>query len=135
MNQKEVLDWEEAEKRMNVVGQNGNDGSHYDELLTMEVSDSALLNSDCGVKHDFGKPQFRLIPQEALESLARVMSYGANKYAPDNWRKVDSGHDRYMDAALRHINAHLRGEVLDDESNLPHLMHAVASLMMAYESK
>lgn len=88
-----------------------------------------------GVKHDKGKPEFRLIPQQALEDVAKVMSYGAKKYAPDNWRKVPNGHDRYLDAALRHINAHLRGDVSDDESGLPHLAHAVCSLMMAMESK
>lgn len=88
-----------------------------------------------GVKHDNGKPEFRLIPQQALEDVAKVMSYGAKKYAPDNWRRVPNGHDRYIDAALRHINAHLRGEQLDEESGETHLAHAVCSLMMAMESK
>tara|TARA_R100000541_G_scaffold29803_1_gene38917 strand:- start:260 stop:718 length:459 start_codon:yes stop_codon:yes gene_type:complete len=27
-----IKDWEEAEKRMNIIGQNGNDGEHYSEL-------------------------------------------------------------------------------------------------------
>jgi hypothetical protein len=40
-----------------------------------------------------------------------------------------------MNAALRHINAHLRGEVTDKESRLAHLAHAAVSLMMAMESK
>ena len=26
-------DWEEAEKRINIIGQNGNDGLHYSEKL------------------------------------------------------------------------------------------------------
>lgn len=87
-----------------------------------------------GVKMDQGKPQFGLIPQNALLEVAKVMTYGAKKYAPGNWKKVDDAHARYVEAALRHINAHLRGLRMDDESNLKHLAHAVASLMMAMES-
>ena len=88
-----------------------------------------------GYKADSGKPQFALIPQQALLEVAKVMTYGAQKYAPDNWRKVDDAHNRYIDAALRHINSHLRGDRRDDESGLEHLAHAVCSLMMAMESK
>ncbi len=29
---KEKIDWEKAEKRMNIIGQNGNDGEHYNQL-------------------------------------------------------------------------------------------------------
>ena len=31
-NLEKIKDWEEAEKRMNIIGQNGNDGEHYSEL-------------------------------------------------------------------------------------------------------
>ena len=86
-----------------------------------------------GLKYDEGKPQFSLIPQEALEEVASVFTFGAKKYAKDNWRLVEDGHDRYMDAALRHINKHLQGELLDNESSRKHLAHAVASLMMAMD--
>lgn len=88
-----------------------------------------------GVKHDQDKPQFSLIPQAALCDVARVMTYGAQKYAPDNWRKVPNGHSRYIDAALRHINTHLRDEFIDPESGECHLAHAVCSLMMAMETR
>ena len=71
--------------------------------------------------------------KHALLEAAKVMTFGAQKYAPGNWRKVEKGHDRYIDAALRHINAHLLGEKLDSESGLSRLSHAVASLMMAME--
>ena len=97
------------------------------------MSDCFGMDANEGVKHDHGKPMFRLIPQHALEEVAKVMTFGAQKYAPNNWMLVPSGHDRYVDAALRHINAHLRGDRHDDESSLSHLAHAVASLMMALE--
>ena len=31
IKEKEEFDWDKAEKRMNVIGQNGNDGEHYSE--------------------------------------------------------------------------------------------------------
>jgi hypothetical protein len=86
-----------------------------------------------GTKHDQGKPQFRLIPQHALLEVAKVMTFGAQKYEPNNWMMVQNGHDRYIDAAQRHINAHLRGEMIDPESGFHHLSHAICSLMMAQE--
>jgi hypothetical protein len=88
-----------------------------------------------GLKFDGGKPEFSLLPQVALEEMAKVMTFGAKKYARDNWRNVDDAHHRYMNAALRHINAHLQGELTDKESHLAHLAHAAVSLMMAMESK
>ena len=51
----------------------------------------------------------------------------------ENWRLIDNLEDRYMDACLRHINLHRRGEEIDPESGLPHLGHAVACLMFLLE--
>jgi hypothetical protein len=62
-----------------------------------------------------------------------VLEYGARKYAPDNWRKVDNPEARYLAAALRHINAWRRGEKRDQESGLSHLAHAATSLMFIME--
>jgi hypothetical protein len=105
------------------------------ERVGQRREEAANKAGELGVKYDSGKPEFRLIPQRALEDVAKVMTHGAKKYAPDNWRKVPNGHNRYMDAALRHINAHLQGNVRDEESGERHLAHAVCSLMMAMESK
>jgi len=94
------------------------------------------FNSPCdlpGVKYDAGKPQFSLVPPLAHEAHAEVLTFGAAKYAPDNWRKVDNAQTRYIDAALRHVNAHVKGEHIDPESNLMHLAHAIASLSFALE--
>jgi len=87
----------------------------------------------CGVKHDEGKPQFSLIPPLAHEAHAEVLTFGATKYAPGNWRNVENAQARYIDAALRHINAHVQGDELDPESGLPHLAHAIASISFSLE--
>jgi hypothetical protein len=84
-----------------------------------------------GQKNDLGKPDYFLIPPDALEGIAKVFTYGASKYAPDNWLKV-SPPSRYFSAAMRHIIAS-RKEVLDPESGLRHLDHGIVSLIMYRE--
>jgi hypothetical protein len=86
-----------------------------------------------GMKFDQGKPRLGLIPPMAEVEVAKVLTFGANKYADNNWRKVDNAMTRYMDAALRHINAYRSGETLDSESGLGHLAHATCCLMFMLE--
>lgn len=86
-----------------------------------------------GHKYDGNKPQFRLVPPKALQEVAEVLTFGAKKYSPDNWKYVDKATERYLDATLRHINAVQRGEVLDPESGNHHYAHAVCSLLFLLE--
>lgn len=86
-----------------------------------------------GIKHDSGKPQFSLIPPIAEKAVAEVLTFGANKYGPDNWRNVEEAERRYMDAALRHLNAYRAGERIDDESKRNHLAHATCCLLFLLE--
>ena len=88
-----------------------------------------------GSKHDSGKPLMGAVPPNAMLAVARVLTFGAGKYGRDNWRQVDSAETRYLDAALRHINAYQRGEAADPESGESHLAHAVCSLMFVLELK
>jgi hypothetical protein len=87
------------------------------------------MTDTLGRKFDSGKPRMALLPPLATESVAHVLTFGAKKYAKDNWKYVDDAHDRYLDASLRHINAYIRGELNDTESNLPHLAHSICCLM------
>ena len=94
----------------------------------------ALLNSfqttsTPGRKDDAGKPRWSLVPEYAMEDVVKVLTYGARKYGDDNWHEVADGQRRYYDAAMRHIMAYRKGCQTDDESGLPHLAHAVASLL------
>lgn len=86
-----------------------------------------------GSKHDSGKPLMGAVPPNALLAVAKVLTFGAEKYGRDNWRQVESAETRYLDAALRHINAYQRGESVDPESGESHLAHAVCSLMFMLE--
>jgi len=81
-----------------------------------------------GMKFDEDKLRYELIPPEALESLAKVLSYGAKKYAPDSWKNLKNFEDRYTGAILRHFQAWRLGEDIDFETGLHHLEHMLCNV-------
>lgn len=88
---------------------------------------------DKGVKYDQEKPRLDLIPPLAELQVAKVLTFGALKYSPDNWRKVEDAKQRYIAAALRHINAYRSGEMDDSESGINHIAHAITGLLFVLE--
>lgn len=82
-----------------------------------------------GRKDDAGKEQWSLLPWEALKGVVRVLTFGAKKYAPDNWRKVPDARRRYTDAFFRHFVAWQLGEKTDPETGESHLSHALCCLL------
>lgn len=78
-----------------------------------------------GMKLDSLKPMYNLLPAKAIDEMAKVMTFGAMKYAPNNWQLVEDGLERYRAALLRHSFAMQSGEVLDAESGLHHAAHAM----------
>lgn len=86
-----------------------------------------------GVKYDGEKPKMHLLPPKATLEVAKVLTFGANKYDEENWRKLDNLQSRYTSGALRHIFAHIDSETLDTESGLSHLAHAICCLLFKLE--
>lgn len=84
------------------------------------------------LKYDNDKTRYDLLAPDALEQVAQVYTYGAKKYAPENWRK-GMAYSRVFGAVLRHLWAFWRGEKLDSESKLPHLAHAMWGCMTLCE--
>lgn len=82
-----------------------------------------------GKKFDGGKPRWSLVPEGVMEDTIKVLEYGAQKYAPDNWKHVPDATTRYYDAAMRHIDAWWKGEHRDGETGQSHLAHAMCCLM------
>jgi len=74
------------------------------------------------MKFDKEKPRLDLVDFEALEGLAQVLTFGAQKYAANNWRNGFE-YSRVIAALLRHLSAIQRGEDVDPESGLPHVDH------------
>lgn len=94
---------------------------------------NTVMVTEVGAKYDAEKLRYDLLPWEALDEVVDVLTFGAKKYKPDNWRLVPEPRRRYVAAALRHIAASMRGEKFDEQSNKSHLAHAVCSLMFALE--
>jgi hypothetical protein len=84
------------------------------------------------VKHDHGKTEYHLIPPLAEEEMARVLMFGAEKYAPNNWKKTPDL-KRYYNAARRHMALWLKGEQFDSETGKHHLAHAMCCLAFVAE--
>lgn len=74
------------------------------------------------------------IPTASLEALATVLTHGARKYKPNNWRNCIE-HERYEAAFMRHYLAHMSGEDKDSDSGYPHLWHALTCLAFLVELK
>lgn len=81
-----------------------------------------------GTKFDDGKADLSLLPPEALVAIAEVLTFGAKKYAPHNWRKGFKW-TRLFASLVRHLFAWLRGEDLDPETGKSHLAHAGANVL------
>ena len=86
-----------------------------------------------GRKFDGGKLEYGLLPPKALEATVEILTFGAQKYARDNWKYVDDSKRRYFDALQRHVWSWKQGEKLDPESGKHHLAHAMCCLMFLYE--
>jgi len=90
------------------------------------------LKLEQGKKADDGKNPMDLLSGIALAACARVLGFGAKKYAAHNWR-MGLSHSRISAAILRHLFAYLDGEDLDPESGLPHVDHVLCEAMFLSE--
>lgn len=88
---------------------------------------------ETGIKYDQEKPRMHLTPPLMEYEVAEVLTFGAQKYGAENCRTLDDLQNRYISAALRHINSIKRGEQYDEESGLSHAAHAVCCLMFLGE--
>ena len=79
-------------------------------------------------KSHLHKMPYQNVEKVVFDSIARISQYGFNKYGCyDSWQsQVDI--DVYYGALLRHLMADLDGELLDTESGLSHLDHALWNL-------
>lgn len=76
-----------------------------------------------GRKDDGGKLRMDLLSPQAIQGIAKVLSYGARKYTSRNW-EAGIKWGRVYAALLRHLFAWWGGEDIDKESGLHHLDHA-----------
>jgi len=83
-------------------------------------------------KNDQEKWQPSLTYPSMMREVSKVRQYGIKKYgAAEDWLTTEP--KRHYDAAMRHIIAHMEGEMHDPDSGYLHLAHAVTNLMFEIE--
>ena len=91
-----------------------------------------------GLKFDGGKVRYELLPPELLESTAKVLTFGAQKYADRNW-ELGMKWSRVFGALMRHLWAWWNPFVADEdpETGYSHLAHAACCLafLISYEQR
>jgi hypothetical protein len=98
-----------------------------------EVVKASQTATTGGRKFDGDKLQYGLLPPLALKAMVEILTFGAKKYEPDNWKHVPDSKRRYFDAMQRHLWAWKEGEQNDPESGKNHLAHALCCLTFLYE--
>jgi hypothetical protein len=101
-----------------------------------------MENNEVGIKYDGGKLRWSLLPINEIEDILKVLEFGARKYSPDNWKKIDFALDRYYDALMRHLSEWKKNydngiyNVKDEESGLSTLSHVgCCILFLMWHSK
>lgn len=106
--------------------------------IKMQLDPNGIDQHQPGAKLDLGKNEVSLIMEgfaRALLEVAKVATYGANKYTRNGWETVPDGVYRYSNAAHRHYFGRIIDGDLDPESQLFHEAHEIWNKLAAFELK
>lgn len=92
------------------------------------VDKSVADQQSAGLRFDQGKPRYDLLPADGIDTLVKVYTFGAQKYADRNWEKGMEW-SKCLGPLKRHLAAWEMGEEVDKESGLPHMAHVVWNAM------
>lgn len=82
-----------------------------------------IENKGEGIRLNEGKVRHDLLEPYAIDELAKVFTFGADKYAVHNWLK-GMNWSKVLASLKRHINKFEKGEDFDEETGLYHMAHA-----------
>ena len=83
------------------------------------------------MKNDSKKNRLELIDPKFINGIGAVLTFGAEKYKANNWKKATSlaDRERVRGGMLRHLMAYSSGELTDPETGLHHLYHLSCGAM------
>lgn len=81
------------------------------------------------------KVPYSTVPAGPLAELGLAMLEGALKYGRHNYRAVGVRTSVYYDACRRHLDAFWEGQDTDPDSGLPHIVKAIACLVVLRDSQ
>ena len=92
------------------------------EAMQESISSIRPKVEEKAARYNKDKLRYDLIPTWALQMLAAIYTFGAQKYDDDNWRKGLS-YRGTLASLMRHLEKFRAGHDNDEESGLPHLAH------------
>lgn len=75
------------------------------------------------------------VPVSVMLEVSLAMQEGAQKYGPVNWATKPIRAKAYFDALFRHMAAWMGGEDTDPDSGLPHIVKALATLVVLRDAQ
>ena len=114
------------------------DMSEADPIL----NDGDITAYATGAKRDkLDEPAWHLLPYQAINAIAKVLTAGAEKYGPRNWEQ-GLPMKSYLNHAMIHIGKFILSETAgedwfagDELEQEDHLAHAACNLLMALETR
>lgn len=94
-------------------------------MLENVGADAPIVTNAAGGQQSKSAYAFHMMDYGALFALAKVLQYGAERYARDNWRKIPA--EEHYNHMIIHSLAWLSGDRQDD-----HLGHMFCRAMMFY---
>lgn len=85
------------------------------------------VQTDSAIKYDDNKSPLSYISYSLLKELTKVRRFGALKYSKNNWKKGFM-YTRSISACMRHLLNYINGQLVDNESGLSHVSHAICCL-------
>ena len=82
-----------------------------------------------------GGTTFSTLWKAEFYDILKVLEMGAVKYSPNGWLEPNgkrTSFKEYHDSAFHHLACSYAGIENDEESGLPHLLHATVNMLMLY---
>lgn len=75
------------------------------------------------------KDRWDLLPIDCVEEVVKILTFGSQKYGDNSWQRVENAPERYYAALMRHLSQSRQGQLIDEESGLSHLSHAMCNVV------
>lgn len=99
-----------------------------EESYSDKARQALIMDNKQFIKHDQDKNDLSLITPKFIFGLGKALTHGAIKYEKNNW-KLNKDINRFKASAYRHFLSYLDGELIDEDSGLPHLDLLSANIM------
>jgi hypothetical protein len=118
----------EQQKQVEKLFEQKNPLEKLREEMTEQILDRiGTMKKEQGLRYDAGKLRYDLIPAIVEKELAKVLTKGAEKYAPRNWEK-GMPWSKVIASAERHFSEMKLGNDYDEETGLLHVSHLLCNI-------